>query len=64
MTANIYVHAIEALQRDAAARIGTMLGATVTEAVEGPNSDVLSESVLQRCHTPLPTIKKARGYGP
>lgn len=63
ITSRIYVHAIEALQEDAAARIDALLGTAVKTALEKPLSPTKPvESVPQRCHaTPLP-IKNARKF--
>jgi integrase len=61
ITSRIYLHAIEALQEDAAARIDVLLGDAVASAIAEPlGPSKLVESVPQRCHaTPLP-IKNAR----
>jgi len=61
ITSRIYLHAIESLNEDAAARIDALLGKAVTSAVAQPRIPSKSaESVPQRCHvTPLP-IKNAR----
>jgi integrase len=61
ITSRIYVHAIDALQADAAARIDALLGNAVTSALAKPLSPAkLAESVPQRCHAiPLPK-KNAR----
>jgi integrase len=61
ITSRIYLHAVESLNEDAAARIDALLGEVVTSAVARPIiPSKPAESVPQRCHqTPLP-IKKAR----
>jgi integrase len=59
MTANTYVHAIEALQRDSAARIDVLLGAVVDKAI-GPGRSI---PVPQRCHTRKPPAGKPRYDG-
>jgi integrase len=63
ITSRIYLHAVETLQDDAAARIDALLGNAVTSALATPVSPAkLVESVPQRCHaTPLP-IKNARRF--
>ncbi len=63
ITSRIYLHAIESLNEDAAARIDALLGNAVTSAVAQPRIPSKPvESVPQRCHTtPLP-IKNARKY--
>jgi hypothetical protein len=61
ITSRIYLHAIEALQDDAAARIDALLGSAVTSAIAkavGPSK--LGESVPQRCHVPSLQTKNAR----
>ncbi len=67
MTANTYVHAIEALHRDAATRIDTLLGRAVSDAIRLPAEigadSVPKGAVPQRCHKRSVTKKKARGYG-
>jgi len=49
MTANTYLHAVESLQRDAAARIDTMLGDAVSTALlavnEGPGATTVPRSI-------------------
>ncbi len=61
ITSRIYLHAVETLQDDAAARIDALLGNAITSALAKPSvPSKLGESVPQRCHaTPLP-IKNAR----
>ena len=56
ITANVYVHAVEALQRDAADRIDALLGSSVSPTVPLP----FPTAVPQRCHTPLAETKNAR----
>ena len=41
MHRNTYVHAVEALQQDAAARIDALLGDTVAEAVAGGKASLV-----------------------
>ena len=65
ITSRIYVHAIEALQEDAAARIDAMLGNAVTSALKKPiGLSRLDESVPQACHAISFTKKKGRVYRP
>lgn len=65
ITSRIYVHAIEVLKEDAAARIDAMLGSAVTGALAKPiRPSRLSESVPQRCHATSLIKRKARKYGP
>lgn len=63
MTANTYVHAVESLQRDSAARLDTLLGKAVAEAMNGDRPAALLTSVPQRCHTKKPPSGKARHDG-
>ncbi len=56
-TANTYLHAVESLERGAAARIDAMLGETVNKAVASTATRISSSSVPQRCHT-TPLLKK------
>lgn len=61
ITSRIYVHAIEALKEDAAARIDAMLGNAVTSALANrvvPSKS--KESVPQACHAKPFSIKNAR----
>jgi len=61
-TANVYLHAVESLERDAASRIDALLGATVDEAMTASGERSPKASGPRRAHpTPLVT-KKARGY--
>ncbi len=62
VTANTYVHAIEAMQRRHADRIESILGDAVSRAI-GRDPQAPGESVPQRCHTHLATTKKPRKYG-
>jgi len=55
-TGNIYLHAVESLQQDAAARLDLLLGGVVAEAVA-------VGSVPQPCHARPQTKKKPRVYG-
>jgi integrase len=62
ITANTYVHAIEATQRRHADRIEAILGDAVTGALsQSPKNP--GESVPQRCHAPRLPMKKARNHG-
>ncbi len=63
ITSRIYVHAIEALQSDAALRLDAALGRAVNDAFGAPAGAVLNPSVQQRCNVGAATTKKARGYG-
>jgi integrase len=62
VTANTYVHAIEATQRRHADRIEAILGEAVASALSR-NPKNPGESVPQGCHTPLAPMKKARNHG-
>lgn len=63
ITSRTYLHAIEALQQDAAARIDALLGNAVTSALAKPVSPAkLVESVPQRCHAPSSEAKNARRF--
>jgi hypothetical protein len=63
ITSRIYLHAIDALQDDAAARIETLLGNAVTSALATPVlPSKLAKSVPQRCHEILPTTKIDRKF--
>jgi integrase len=64
VTANIYVHAIEAMQRGHADRIEAILGEAVAGAMAGPSQVGLKTSVPQRCHVQPLAMKKARKYRP
>ncbi len=63
-TANVYLHAVESLQQDAAARIDARLGGTIGAAlsVNGERAFFVSAGapVPQRCHAKHPTVEKAR----
>ena len=61
ITSRIYLHAIEALQEDAAARIDALLGSAVTSALAKPLVPAKPvESVPQGCHEIPSAIKNAR----
>ena len=61
ITSRIYLHAIESLNEDAAARIDALLGNTVTSAVAQPRIPSKPvESVPQPCHATSLPIKNAR----
>jgi integrase len=71
ITSRIYLHAVEALQEDAAARIDALIGNAVSSALEKPIGRAHNErqvqhnpveSVPQRCHTPPPAIKNGRKF--
>jgi len=66
-TANIYLHAVDSLQRDAACRIDAMLGVAVGDALaasgERASAGLLRSSVPQRCHATALATNQARGYG-
>ena len=64
VTANIYVHAIEAMQRGHADRIEAILGEAVAGAMAGPSQVGLKTSVPQQCHVQPLVMKKARKYRP
>ena len=65
ITSRIYVHTIEALQADAAARIDAMLGSAVTSALGKQTGPLkLSDSVPQACHATSFIKKKAHKCGP
>ena len=63
LTANTYLHASDALQRDAAARIDAILGGDVAKAMASSDELAGHSSVPQRCHTNANTKEKARGDG-
>lgn len=63
MTANTYVHAVKALQRDAAARIDALLGGVVADAFAKARPTPASAPVPQRCHTKKPPSRKPRHDG-
>ncbi|MHB8441097.1 MAG: tyrosine-type recombinase/integrase [Candidatus Tyrphobacter sp.] len=61
ITSRIYLHAVDALQADAAARIDALLGFTVTSALAKPKGPLTpSESVPQPCHASSLIKKNAR----
>ncbi len=62
MTANTYLHAVESLQQDAAARIETMLGNAVGGALTASGESAAKSVDPQRAHAIPPQLKKARGY--
>ncbi len=63
ITSRIYLHAIESLNEDAAARIDALLGNAVTSALAKPVGPAkLVESVPQRCHVPSLQTKNARRF--
>jgi integrase len=63
ITSRIYLHAIDTLQDDAAARIDALLGNAVTSALAKPSvPSKLGESVPERCHTTPTAIKNARRF--
>ncbi len=64
ITANIYVHAIEAMQRAHAARIEAVLGDAVASAIGVKSVPLAATTVPQPCHALPFSIKKARKYGP
>ncbi len=64
MTANTYVHAVEALRQDAAARLDLLLGSTVLQAVGKRKVTDSKLTVPQRCHVTPHLKKKAHIYGP
>ena len=61
-TANVYLHAVESLERDAASRIDALLGATIDEAMTASGEGPPNTFGPQRAHaTPLVT-KKAHSH--
>jgi integrase len=61
ITSRIYLHAIESLNEDAAARIDALLGNAVAGAVSQPRiPSKPTESVPRRCHTTPSAIENAR----
>ena len=64
MTANTYIHAVEALHRDAAVRIDGLLGATVSGAIARAVDTASARTVPQRCHISPASKEKARRSGP
>ncbi len=63
VTANTYLHLVEAVQLSHADRIEAILGGAVASAISGSSEPNLNTPVPQRCHaTPL-RIKNARQIG-
>src|SRR5665213_2675721 len=60
ITLNLYVHAIETMQRSHADRLEATLGNAVATAIGGPPAS----PVPQPCHTQRLPMKKARKYRP
>ena len=61
ITSRTYLHAIESLNEDAAARIDALLGNTVTSAFAQPGIPSKAvESVPRPCHVARSTLKNAR----
>lgn len=61
ITSRIYLHVVEALQDDAAARIEALLGNAVTSALaKSVSPSKPAESVPQRCHAAPLTTRNAR----
>ncbi len=63
VTANTYMHAVGELQRDASARLDTVLASTVKRSQASVEEEAPRTSVPQRCHVERSAIKKARRYG-
>jgi integrase len=61
-TANIYLHPLDSLQRDAASRIDALLGDKVAKAFLSEAKTVSTSSGPQRAHAQLSVIKKTRKY--
>ena len=62
ITANTYIHAVEALQRGHADRIEAILGNAVEGAIRVETGPALTASVPQPCHACIPPTKNARDY--
>ena len=63
ITSRIYLHAIESLNEDAAARIDALLGNTVTSAAAEPRIPPKPvESVPQPCHPTVLPVQNARRF--
>ncbi len=62
ITANTYIHAIEAMQRGHADRIEAILGDAVASAMGGSSQAVSDASVPQRCHAQRKITKNPHGY--
>lgn len=61
ITSRIYLHVVEALQDDAAARIDALLGNAVTSArAKAVSPSKPADSVPQRCRVPSLQMKNAR----
>ena len=63
ITSRIYVHAIESLQDEAAARIDALLGEKVAGALAVASGSPQNVFVPQRCHASTQTKKKPRKNG-
>lgn len=63
ITSRIYVHAIETLQDEAAARIDALLGEKVAGAFTFASGAPQKASVPQRCHKTSKTKEKPRKNG-
>jgi len=62
-TANVYLHAVESMQHEAAARINALLGASIGQALASSGDGSPLGSVPQRCHTTPIQSKNARQIG-
>ncbi len=62
-TANVYLHAVESLERDAAARIDALIGDALTGPPIAVGERLLKGSGPLRAHAKTTRIEKARGYG-
>ena len=62
VTANTYLHAVESLQQGHAARMDSILGVAVNEALAASATTVSGSSVPQRCHANPKKTKKPHGY--
>jgi|HubBroStandDraft_6_1064221.scaffolds.fasta_scaffold00002_22 integrase len=60
ITANTYIHAIEAMQRAHADRLEAVLGRVVASAIGEKAGPIAATSVPQRCHATPRTTKNAR----
>ena len=63
ITSRIYVHAVEALQEDQAARIDALLGDGVASVMSAPVTAGADASVPQPCHNDAQAKKKPRVCG-
>ena len=58
VTANTYIHAVEAMQRGHADRIEAILGDAVASVMDRPSAPLTDASVPQRCHAHVNNEKR------